>query len=383
MKKRLLASLLAAGMMAGLLTGCSSSADSADEKGNSTAAETIANSPQADTTTTKGPENYDQSQIGDHVFIYGHVGADGCSCDVPGDVLNELLSQKTNGKMRVEVYYSGQLGTDASMMSDIQSASLDFYSSNMSNFQSSIPEMAAFDMPFFYDNWEELDMYLNYNDDLFEQVAPMFYEAGYKLLPWQAAGWREISNNVQITGIDSFKGLRMRIPVIDSYIAVFESLGSAPTAINSSELFLALQQKMVDGQENPYDQIYTYGFGEVQKYVTNSNHLQYLNQVVMSAKMWESLNEEEQKVVWDAALEMAESVKNWNKEAQDYYLDALQKDYGMQFINFDEIDGLRDALREKSMKYCYEKIKASIEKKGGDPAFLDEYIKMRGFEIPA
>ena len=395
MKKKIVSILLVVSMMGLMLAGCGSSSSSSsddsdssdstetssdtDSETDSTAADTIANAPQAETETTKGSDEYDLTQVSERTFTYGHVGADGCSCDIPGDVLNEILQQKTDGLWSVEVYYGGQLGTDSSMVADVQSGSLDFYSANIANFQADIPEVAAFDMPFFYDNWDELDEYLNYNDELYDELYDMFYEAGFVLLPWQVAGWRQISSNVELTSVDDFDGLNIRIPVLDSYITVFESLGSSPTAINSSELYLALQQNMVSAQENPYDQIYTYGFGEVQDYITNSNHLVFFNQVVFSTQTWEGLNEVEQEILMDAAEEMAEYVKDWNKEVQDYYLEALQTDYDMTFIDFDEIDGLRDELRETSFDYCYEEIYAMIEEDGGDPTFLDEYIEMRGF----
>lgn len=387
--KKFLAMALCACMLTSALTGCGGGSNSSADGGNTNEGAGDSNASASDgapvhkNAALTGADAYDQDQINPHTFIFGQVGAEGNSLDLLGKSLDAILREKTDGKMGVDVYNSGQLGTDSSMVSDIVSGSIDFYTANTSNLNNYVPELAALDMPFFYDNMEQFHEYLIDNDEFFEKVAALVEDDGFKLMPWQGVGWRQISTNVEIKDVNSFNGMRLRIPVIDSYIAVFESLGVATTAINSSELFLALQQNMVDGQENPYDQIYTYGFGEVQKYVTNSRHLQFLNQLVMSKKTWDSLNEEEQRVLWDAATEAADYNTEYCAEAQDYYLNLLQSEHGVTYIDFDEIDGMRDSLREKSFDYCYGKIKDFIVANNGDPSFLDEYITMRGFEVPA
>ena len=86
----------------------------------------------------------------------------------------------------------------------------------------------------------------------------------------------------------------------------------------------------------------------------------------------------------DAGAEMAEYVTKWASESQDYFFEALQNDYGMIYIDFDEIDGMREALREKTYKPMYDEIKHEIESAGGDVSFLDYYLKdVRGVEIPS
>lgn len=362
--------------------GSKSTADSSDEKNIS--GDTISNQPVCENTAIKGAEAYDQDDINEHTFTYGHINAAGNGHDVAGKVLSDILSQKTDGKMRVEVYDSGQLGTDESMKSDCISGSLDFYSGNISSFQTLVPEVAAFDMPFFYDDLDEFHKYLLDNEELFDEMSGLMEDAGFKLLKWQGIGWRQLSTNREITGPDSIRGMALRIPTVDSYIAIWQALGASTTAINSNELFLALQQGMVEAQENPYDAIYTYGFGEVQKYVTNSKHLPYFQQVVMSLDNFDKLTETEQQVIMDAGEEMAGYVDDWAEKAQDYYLQALQDEYGMTFIDFDEIEGMRETLREETFEPVYNNIKKGIKNNGGDPNFLDRYVRdIRGLELPS
>lgn len=346
--------------------------------------DTMANAPVCESTAVKGADEYDQDDIGTHVFIYGHVGADGQSIDIAGEVLGEIISQKTDGKMTVEVYDSGQLGTEESLRYDCIDGALDFYASGFQSYETAVPEMSALCMPFLYNTVDEMKEYLVDNDELFDKISGYMDSAGFTLLPFQAIGWRQVSTNKEITGIDSFNGMAMRIPTVESYIKLWNTIGASTTAINSSELFLALQQGMVDGQENPYDQIYTYGFGEVQKYITNSRHIQFLQTVTMSKNVFEGLTETEQQVIMDAGAEMAEYVTKWASESQDYFFEALQNDYGMIYIDFDEIDGMREALREKTYKPMYDEIKHEIESAGGDVSFLDYYLKdVRGVEIPS
>ena len=397
LKNKIIASIVCLGMMGTIVTGCgkstsgssvassskTSSASGITEEEKEEINDTISNQPVCENTTTKGADEYDQDDIGEHVFTFGHVGAEGCGMDVAGKVLDELISQKTDGKMRIEVYNSGQLGTDESMRYDCIDGAIDFYSSNFQSYETVVPEMAAMCMPFFYNSYDEIKEYLVYNDELFEKSSELMKDAGYKLLRWQGVGWRQLSTNTEIKGIDSFKGLALRIPTVESFIKIWETLGASTTAINSSELFLALQQGMVDGQENPYDQIYTYGFGEVQKYVTNSNHVPYLQTTVMSDKVFEGLTETEKQVIIDAGEEAAEYITDWSEKAQAYYLQALQDDYGMTYIDFDSIEGLRNDLFEKTYEPLYHEIKSEIEIGGGDPSFLDYYItEVRGFELP-
>lgn len=329
------------------------------------------------TETDKGSDAYDQSKVSEHAFTLGHVMMEGSTMQYQADLLNELIQIKSDGKMSVEIYGSSTLGSDESMAADVQAGSLDFEIAGSQGFTNIVPETSIYDMPFLFNTVEE-GRAVNNNEEFYKTLSAKFEEKGMILYPVSDEGFRNMTTNTEITGLDSLKGLPFRTTPNENHQAIFTALGMAVVPLSTSEMFMALQQGMVDGQENPWSQIYDKGLWEVQKYVTNSQHVMFIGVLVGSKATMDSLTETERQIIYDAAAESVPYLQSHTDKFEGYSLELLI-DKGFTYTDFDKISGLRDELREKTFEPLYKKISGKI----GDSAILDEYIRLAGYTPPA
>lgn len=322
---------------------------------------------------------YDLSQVSERVYTLGHSGSPGSTNDFYGETFANLVSEKSGGKMQVEVYNSSQLGSDTSAAADVQAGALDFQITSPAAIPNVVPESAVFDVPFLFDTVEDARAVL-LDEDFFAEISDAFAKYNLKLFPFTDQGFRSITTNREITGIDSFQGMTLRTMNNPHHIAWWTALGVAATPLNTSEIFLALQQGMLEGQENPWSQCYDKGLYDVQKYITNSNHVLYVGCMYMGTVTWDALSPVEQQIIWDAAAESVPLVQEHTDSYEQEMLDLLLDEYGMTFIDFDEIPGLRQELHDRTFETAYQSISGSI---GHD--LLDQFIVAAGYgdEIPA
>lgn len=317
--------------------------------------------------------NYDLSQVEERMYVLGHSGSAGSTNDFWGLTFAELVQEKSGGKMTVEVYNASQLGSDTSIAADVQANSVDFQITSPAAIPNVVKESAVFDMPFLFDTVEEARAAIM-DETVFEGVADAFEANGLKLLPLTDQGFRCISTNKEITGIESFQGMSLRTMNNPYQIDWFTAMGVAATPLNTSEIYLALQQGMLDGQENPWSQIYDKGLYDVQKYVTNSNHVLYVGCLFMGTENWNALSDVERQILWDAAQECVPIVQEQTDSFENEMLQKLLNEKGMTFIDFDEIPGLRDELREKTFDVAYESITSAI-----GTELLDQLLTVAGY----
>jgi TRAP-type transport system periplasmic protein len=139
---------------------------------------------------------------------------------------------------------------------------------------------------------------------------------GVKPLAWSANGFRMFSSNKKIESMDDFDGLRIRMPNIPNYITLGKLLGANVTPLPISEVFSALEQKVVDGQDNPIATLRASGWYEVQSDVLESKHMFSPNIYIINSNFYKSLTKEQQKIIEEAA-----------KESAAYEFDLLEKSY--------------------------------------------------------
>lgn len=359
-----------------LLASCGNSSSSSASSSSGAASSTGAASSAA---SSSSDSQYDLSQVSERVYTLGHSGSPGSTNDFYGEAFAELVAEKSGGKMQVEVYNASQLGSDTSAAADVQAGALDFQITSPAAIPNVVPESAVFDMPFLFETVEDARKVL-LDQDFFDEISDAFADCSLKLFPFTDQGFRSITTNREITGIDSFQGMTLRTMNNQHHIAWWTALGVAATPLNTSEIFLALQQGMLEGQENPWSQCYDKGLYDVQKYITNSNHVLYVGCMYMGTVTWDALTPVEQQIFWDAATECVPIVQEHTDSYEQEMLDLLLTDYGMTFIDFDEIPGLRQELHDRTFDTAYESISNAI---GHD--LLDQFIIAAGYgdEIPS
>jgi tripartite ATP-independent transporter DctP family solute receptor len=233
---------------------------------------------------------------------------------------------------KVEVYGSSQLGSDQEMLQKLKLGTQDF--AQPSTIMSTVvPQFGLFDMPYLVKDRAHADCIAK--EIIWPELAPLVEAEGYKLIGVWENGFRQITNNVKpIVTPDDLQGIKLRTPRGVWRVKMFEGYGANPTPMSFSEVFAALQTGVIDGQENPYANIASAKFNEVQKYLSETNHVYTPSFPVASLKRWEAWPPE----VQDAILQAGAEVQPWTYEtAAKLDADLRQQliDGGMEFNEAD------------------------------------------------
>jgi TRAP-type transport system periplasmic protein len=273
--------------------------------------------------------------------------------------------------MKVQVFPGGALGSDQANVSALQGGTLEMASMNSGIFASLVKDFAIYDFPFLFGNPKEADAVV---DGPFGQgLHKKLEEKGLVGLAYYELGFRELTNSKRpINKVEDIAGLKLRVIPNPINVDWVKALGANPTPLPFPELYAALEQGAVDGQENPVATIKGAKLNEVQKYMTLTNHQYNPQSVVISKKFWDSLSAPEQKILQDAANESAGYQRTQSRAQLQSGLEDLKKG-GMQVTELSAAEVTK--LREK-MKPVIDKHAASV----GDAtvkAMMAELAKLR------
>ena len=214
----------------------------------------------------------------------------------------ELVEAKSAGKITVNLYANGQLGNDTEQMQGLIEGQNDFVTTITSGMPSFVKEYAVFDCPNVFPNLETMRAVLD--DDSFVEALNVYSEAaGIRLMGLADAGFRQTTSNIEVHSLEDFKGLKIRVIQNPYHIAYWQNLGANATAMDFSEVYVGLQQKTIDAQENPYMNIVANKFYECQDYVIETNHLGHVIVFLMNNNLYSSLPAEVQALVDECAKE--------------------------------------------------------------------------------
>lgn len=263
----------------------------------------------------------------------------------------ELLEKKTGGRLKVEVFPGGALGSDQANVSSLQGGTLEMAAMNSGIFASLEKEFAIYDFPFLFGNPKEADAVV---DGPFGQNLHKKLEAkGLVGLAYYELGFREITNSKRpIHKVEDIAGLKLRVIPNPINVDWVKALGANPTPLPFPELYSALEQGAVDGQENPVATIKGAKLYEVQKYMTLTNHQYNPQSVVMSRKFWDSLSPADQKAVQEAAAESKLYQRTQSRAQLQAGIEDLRKG-GMQINDLPpaEIAKFREKMKPVIAKY--------------------------------
>ncbi|MET0335304.1 MAG: TRAP transporter substrate-binding protein [Rhizobacter sp.] len=267
------------------------------------------------------------------------------------DKFAELVDAKSAGKLKVTVFPGGALGSDQANLSALQGGTLEMASMNSGIFASIVKDFAVYDFPFLFSSPKEVAAVVD--GPVGQQLHAKLEEKGLIGLTYYELGFRQITNSKRpITKVDDIAGLKLRVTPNPINIDWVNALGANPTPLPFTELYAALEQKAVDGQENPVATIQGAKLNEVQKYMTLTNHQYNPQSVVVSKKFWETLSPADRKILQDAAVESAKYQREQSRTAAAGILDALKK-AGMQVNELPpaEMTKLRDKIKPVIAKH--------------------------------
>jgi tripartite ATP-independent transporter DctP family solute receptor len=263
-----------------------------------------------------------------------------------------LVESRSGGKIKVNLFPGGVLGGDQANVSAIQGGTLEMASMNSGILASQVKDFEVYDFPFMFANSKEADAVV---DGPFGKMMHAKLEAkGLIGLTYWELGFRNITNSKRpITKIDDIAGLKLRVIPNAINLDWTKALGANPTPLPFPEVYSALEQGAIDGQENPLTVIASTKLFEVQKYVTLTNHQYNPQSVLMSKKFWDTLNPAEKKIIADAAVESTAYQRQQAREQAGTALEAVKKG-GMQVSE----------LSAAELAKFREKMKPVIEKHG-------------------
>ena len=236
----------------------------------------------------------------------------------------EIVAAKSGGKIKVNVFPGGQLGSDQANVSALQGGTLEMASMNSGIFASQVKDFAVFDLPFMFANGREADAVVD--GPFGKKLHGMLEDKGIVGLGFYELGFRNITNSKRaITKVEDIAGLKLRVIPNPINVDWVKALDANPTPLPFPELYAALEQKAVDGQENPVATIWGAKLHEVQKFMTLTNHQYNPQSVVISKKFWDTLSADEKKIVGDAVVESAKFQRAQARASVATTLDNLKK----------------------------------------------------------
>lgn len=255
----------------------------------------------------------------------------------------EVVESKSGGKIKVNVFPGGTLGNDQANVSAVQGGSLEMVSLNSGILASQVKDFAVFDFPFMFANEKEADAIV---DGAFgKKMHGKLLEKGIVGLGYYELGFRNMSNGKRaIIKLADIEGLKLRVIPNPINVDWVKALGANPTPLPFPELYAALEQKAVDGQENPVATINSAKLYEVQKHLVLTNHQYNPQSVLISKKFFDTLSAAEKKIVEDA---LAESIKFQRAQSRNQVASITEnlKKNGMQITSLPAAE--MTALREK------------------------------------
>ncbi|MBL3595860.1 TRAP transporter substrate-binding protein [Rhodovulum sulfidophilum] len=277
------------------------------------------------------------------------------------NVFKEEVERLSGGDLVVQNFPAMQLGGAQENVDQVRSGAIFAVFTSIAYFTRSVPELEAVSLPFLFDSREKAFEVMD--GPVGKLMDKALLEQGFVNLGYGELGFRHVTNSVRpLTRLEDFQGLKIRLQPNEVHLETFRALGANPQSLDISELYSALQQKVLDGEENPYNIIYTRRFFEVQKYLSDTGHFFDFINVVANKDAFDALSPENQEAVRSA---MRSAIEWQRAEAARVDLEFREKlvAEGMQF---DEIPAAERARLREATGSIAESLKERV-----DPEVID------------
>ena len=267
----------------------------------------------------------------------------------------ESVNAKSGGKIKVNLFLAGVLGSDQANVSAIQGGTLEMAVMNSGILASVAKELAIFDFPFLFANEKESDAIVD--GPVGRKMHALLEDKGLVGLSYWELGYRQMTNSKRpLNKVEDIEGLKLRVIPNPINVEWVKALGANPTPLPFPEVYGAMEQKAIDGQENPIAVIAANKFWEVQKHIALTNHQYNPQSVIFSKKIWDTLSPVERKIIDDSSDEATKYQREQSRAAVAANVELLKKN-GMTVTQFPPAEVAK--LREK-MKPVIAKFSASV-----------------------
>lgn len=271
-----------------------------------------------------------------------HVGNDEHQFSIASFKFKEIIEEKSDGSIEVEIYNNGQLGGDGDNVEGVQLGTIDMTTVAPDSYTASvIPEYNVFGIPYLF---RDLDHARSVVDgEIGRELLDLGEEHGIIGLGYWEMGFANFTNSVRsIKEPADMEGLKLRVQPAPIWEEFLDRLGALATPMEFTELYGAMEQGVVDGQENPLNTVVSMGFYEVQPYLALTQHTYKAGPVFVNGKVWNSLSEQQQTWMEEAVQESSEYQRQQLDKLEEEQIQLL-KDEGVTITEPD-----LDAFREKT-----------------------------------
>lgn len=252
-----------------------------------------------------------------------HTGSDAHQYHLAAVKFKELVEEKTSGSVLIDIHGNATLGSEAEVVEQVMDGSIEMSTlAPDSSYANTVPEMNVFGIPYLFQDREHA--YSTLDGEIGQELLDLAQDHNIKGLGYWEVGFRHITNDAkEIKKPEDMKGLKIRVqpaPVWENHMKV---LGANPTPVDFNELYSALDQGVVDGEENPLPTIESMKFYEVQKYISLTAHAYNPAIVIMNHGVWDSLSEEQQVAVDEAVKETTSYHRQLLEDKEEEILELL------------------------------------------------------------
>ncbi len=261
----------------------------------------------------------------------------------------ELVSERTDGKVTIEIFPNASLGDERTLLEGMQIGTVDMGVITNGPVANFVEEMAVFELPFLFSSPQQAYDVLDgpIGQDLLDKLS----EVNLKGLAYAERGFRNLTNSVRpVQSPDDIEGLRIRVMENPVYTDTFRELGANAVPMAWTEALTAMQQGTIDGQENPVNVIHSFKLNETQSHMTLSRHTYAPAIFVMGMGSWNRLPEEAQTVLVQAAREAAAHERQVNADMEAKQLEDLRA-AGVAIVEEPDIAAFQQAIVPVYEKY--------------------------------
>ena len=267
------------------------------------------------------------SAAAQNTLRFGHANGEG---EIAADLFEEFaekVAARTEGAVTIQIFPNEQLGKENELVQQAKAGAIDITAPSMPSASLLVPALEIPSAPFLWDSWEEAQAII-----MSDAMQPAFDEltAEHNLRPLSKIwywGWRNFTfAGQEVHGPADMAGLRVRVPEQPAWIGMVQAFGASPTPIAFSDVYSALQQGVVDGQENPIPTIYTRRFFEVQDYVVMSRHMLQNNMMLINTNSFANLDHEHQLVLLEEAARVSALNTSIQQRREQQMLDEIDAD---------------------------------------------------------
>ncbi len=246
---------------------------------------------------------------------------------------SDLIKEKSNGRLSAQLYTNGSMGSDREIVESLQAGSLDMAVQTTAPQVNFMPNLAIFDMPGLFKDVDTARKTID-NPELYSAISNIYKDGGIKLLGMADQGFRVMTSNKPVQAIGDMKGIKIRTMENPYHIEYWKALGANPTPMAFSELYIGLQQGMVDAEENPYEVIVAGKLYEQQKYLIKTNHLLHTLTLIANSNRFNALSAEDKKIVEDASKEATTYARDMTDQRIDERI-KIMTDSGVEILELD------------------------------------------------